>query len=128
MRHTAPILNDKPVAGLPEVDLDNLALLNNRGHSGDPVALTSIGDEVTQLPDWFLGETPDESGALHNATACVVILVESTLDAGDLDAFYFYFYSYNRGPNIFQVLEPITGMLEEKIEPGMHFGDHVGDW
>lgn len=119
--------NGKPVDGLPELDLDNLALLNDRGLDGEPVALTAI-DEVTQLPAWFLGEAPDETGRLHNATACVVVLVESEGDPGDLAAFYFYFYSYNRGANITQVLEPLKGMLEEDLEPGMNFGDHVGDW
>lgn len=118
----------KAVDGLPELDLGNLALLNDRGTGGHPVALTAARDEVTQLPPWFLGETPDESGRLHNATACVVILVESEGDLGDLAAFYFYFYSYNRGADITRVLEPIKGMLEENLEPGMHFGDHVGDW
>lgn len=127
MRHTAPAVNGEPVDGLPELDLDNLALLNDRGLDGNPVALTAI-DEVTEMPAWFLGETPDESGKLHNATACVVVLVESEGSSGDLAAFYFYFYSYNRGANITQVLEPIKGMLEKELEPGMNFGDHVGDW
>ncbi|KAI7780542.1 hypothetical protein LA080_015943 [Diaporthe eres] len=127
VRHTAPTVNGEPLDGLPELGLDNLALLNNKGLDGSPIALTAI-DEVTELPSWFLGETPDESGRLHNATACVVILVESDGVSGDLAAFYFYFYSYNRGPNITQVLEPIKSMLEEDIEPGMNFGDHVGDW
>lgn len=121
------MVNGEPVDGLPELDLDNLALLNDRGLDGRPVALTA-GDEVTQVPDWFLGETPDETGTLKNATACVVILVESEGDSNDLAAFYFYFYSYNRGANSTQVLEPIKSMIEKDIEPGMHFGDHVGDW
>ena len=116
----------KAVSGLPELDLDNLALLNERSDK-DPVALTA-NDDVTDLPPWFFGVIPDESGRPQNATPCVVILVEPEAGSGDADAFYFYFYSYNRGPNIFQVLEPIMGMLEEKIEPGIHFGDHVGDW
>lgn len=127
MRHTAPWANGKPIDELPELDLDNLALLNDRGLDGNPVALTAI-DEVTQLPAWFRGENPDESGRLHNATACVVVLVDSEGSSGDLAAFYFYFYSYNRGANSTQVLEPIKSMIEKDIEPGMNFGDHVGDW
>lgn len=115
------------VDGLPELGLDNLALLNDRESDGAPVALTA-SDDVTQVPVWFLGETPDETGRLHNATACVVILVESEGDSDDLAAFYFYFYSYNRGPNSTQVLEPLKSMIEKDIEPGMHFGDHLGDW
>ncbi|KAL1847994.1 hypothetical protein Daus18300_013754 [Diaporthe australafricana] len=122
------MVDGEAVEGLPELNLDNLAVLNDDGLDDGPVALTSADDEVTQLPTWLLGETPDETGTLHNATACVVILVESEGGSGDLGAYYFYFYSYNRGPNITQVLEPIKGMLEEGLEPGMHFGDHVGDW
>lgn len=122
------MVDGEPLDGLPELDLDNLALLNDRGPDGSPVALTAASGEVTHLPAWLLGETPDETGTLHNATACVVILVEFEGESGDLGAFYFYFYSYNRGANITQVLEPIKGMLEGDVEPGMHFGDHVGDW
>ncbi|KAJ0118655.1 vacuolar protein sorting-associated protein 62 [Diaporthe amygdali] len=128
VRHTTPMVDGEPLDGLPELDLDNLALLNDRGPDGSPVALTAASGEVTHLPAWLLGETPDETGTLHNATACVVILVEFEGESGDLGAFYFYFYSYNRGANITQVLEPIKGMLEGDVEPGMHFGDHVGDW
>lgn len=122
------MVNGTPVDGLPELDLDNLALLNDKGLDGLPVALTAEPEHVTELPPWILGETPDESGTLHNATACVVVVVESEADPGDVAAFYFYFYSYNRGANITRVLEPIRGMIEKETEPGMFFGDHVGDW
>ncbi|KAJ4416806.1 hypothetical protein N0V82_006535 [Gnomoniopsis sp. IMI 355080] len=121
------MVHGEPVDGLPELDLDNLALLEDGGAHNSPIALTAR-DEITQLPAWLFGETPDESGTLHNSTACVVILVESVVDSSDLGVFYFYFYSYNRGANITQVLQPIKGLIEGNIEPGMHFGDHVGDW
>ena len=116
----------KPISGLPELDLDNLALLNEKSDK-DPVALTA-NDDVMDPPPWFFGTVPDESGKLRNATPCVVILVEPEAGSGDTDAFYFYFYSYDRGPNINQVLPPIKGLLEGKVDPGMNFGDHVGDW
>ena len=48
----------KAVSGLPELDLDNLALLNERSDK-DPVALTA-NDDVTDLPPWFFGVIPDE--------------------------------------------------------------------
>lgn len=115
------------VAGLPELDLDNLDLLNVISEGADKVALTAI-DDIIDLPDWLKGETPDEMGVLHNSTACVVILVGPEKDSSDFDAFYFYFYSYNRGPNITQVLAPIKGLIEDSLEDGVHFGDHVGDW
>lgn len=120
------MVREEPISGLPELDLDNLALLNERSED-DPVALTA-NDDVTSLPEWFLGEMPDDLGRIRNATPCVVILVESEEDSSDVDAFYFYFYSYDRGPNSTQVLPPIKGLLDGNIEPSMSFGDHVGDW
>lgn len=117
----------EPMTGLPALDLDNLVLVNARLDSG-PVSLTA-NEDITSLPAWFLGENPDESGRLHNATSCVVILVESEKDAAVVDAFYFYFYSYNRASNISQALPPIQGLLEKAdMDHEMHFGDHVGDW
>jgi hypothetical protein len=119
----------EPVTGLPELDLDNLALLNERVDNS-PVALTA-NDDIANLPAWLFGEAPDDSGRLQNATSCVVILVdakEDSSDADDLDAFYFYFYSYDRGPNITQVLPPLNGLIEGGTDHGLHFGDHVGDW
>ncbi|KID79757.1 uncharacterized protein G6M90_00g016330 [Metarhizium brunneum] len=122
IRHTTPTANQEPVSDLPDLDLNNLALLNNV--SSGQVALTS-NDDVTALPDWLLGQLPDASGRIVNATPCVVILVEQS--PRDVDAFFFYFYSYDRGANITQVLEPLNRLIED-TEHGMHFGDHVGDW
>ncbi|KJK77367.1 hypothetical protein H634G_07106 [Metarhizium anisopliae BRIP 53293] len=122
IRHTTPTANQEPVSDLPNLDLNNLALLNNV--SSGQVALTS-NDDVTALPDWLLGQLPDASGRIVNATPCVVILVEQS--PRDVDAFFFYFYSYDRGANITQVLEPLNRLIED-TEHGMHFGDHVGDW
>lgn len=118
----------EPIDGVPDLDLDNLAILNDNSRESAPVALTAT-DDITKWPSWLNGETPvGPSGELHNATACVVILVEPEQDSRDTDAFYFYFYSYNRGANITMVLQPLRGLLEGKLEDNMHFGDHVGDW
>ncbi|EGR49687.1 uncharacterized protein TRIREDRAFT_105775 [Trichoderma reesei QM6a] len=122
IRHTAPAINQTTIPNLPELDLDNLAILNDI--VGGKVALTS-NDDITTLPAWLYGSSPDESGRIANATPCVVILVEH--NARTVDAFYFYFYSYDRGANITQVLEPLNRLIED-TEHGMHFGDHVGDW
>lgn len=130
MQHTTPEIAMKPVDGLPQaLNLDNLAILNDKATSSNaPVALTAT-DDITKWPSWLDGETPEGSaGELHNATACVVILVESEHSSEDVDAFYFYFYSYNRGANITMVLQPLRGLLEGRLEDNMHFGDHVGDW
>ncbi|KZL71647.1 vacuolar protein sorting-associated protein 62 [Colletotrichum tofieldiae] len=123
IHHTSPALDGKQVPDIPALDLDNLEILNQ---FGDEVALTSK-DDPTTYPAWLLGATPDTDGKIHNATPCVVILVEK--NKRDVDAFYFYFYSYNEGPNVTQVLEPINRMVKgEKAASGMHFGDHIGDW
>ncbi|TFA97889.1 Putative vacuolar protein sorting-associated protein TDA6 [Trichoderma ghanense] len=122
IRHTTPTINQTAIPDLPELDLDNLAILNDIG--GGKVALTS-NDDITTLPAWLYGSSPDDSGRIANATPCVVILVEH--NARNVDAFYFYFYSYDRGANITQVLQPLNRLIED-TEHGMHFGDHVGDW
>ncbi len=77
------------------------------------------------MPQWLLGQAPNESGETENVTACVIVLVEK--NPTELDAFYWYFYSYDRGPNITQVLEPLDGIFGSD-PPGYSFGDHVGDW
>ncbi|KAK1561488.1 vacuolar protein sorting-associated protein 62 [Colletotrichum navitas] len=123
IRHTSPLLDRKPVPDLPPLNLDNLEILNQ---FGDDVALTS-DDDPTIHPPWLLGTAPDPDGRVHNATPCVVILVNK--NERDVDAFYFYFYSYNEGPNITQVLEPFNHIVKGgEAASGMHFGDHIGDW
>jgi hypothetical protein len=112
---------------IPDLDLDNLALLNVYG---DSVALSSDRDiSSTPQPAFLRGQTPDASGQIHDATPCCVILVGDD-DARDLDVFYFYFYSYDAGPNVTQVAEPLRALVEKLLEaaPAMHFGNHVGDW
>ena len=123
IQHTSPRLDYKEVDDVPQLDMDNLEILNPYG---DQVALTS-NDDPTTYPAWLLGETPDSTGLTRNSTPCVVILVEKTEEV--VDAFYFYFYSYNEGPNVTQVMEPIDRLLgNEKFDQSNHFGNHVGDW
>ena len=127
IRHTTPALNQIPISHVPALSLGNLAVLNEFSGSSPPggdVSLTSK-DDVTTLPAWLMGETPDPSGKTLTAVPCVVIVVEQT--PRQVDAFYFYFYSYDRGPNLTQVVEPLNRLVED-TENGMHFGDHVGDW
>lgn len=125
VRHTTPTINGNPIPGLPELTLDNLHLLNDIDASdGQVVALTS-NDDVTTLPTWLFGETPDEMGRISNAIPCVVVVVER--GSRDVDVFFFYFYSYDRGANISQVLDPLNS-LAGGMADGMHYGDHIGDW
>lgn len=121
VQNTTPLLGSEPLSGVPKLNLDNLATLNE---FGDQVFLTS-NDDPTTLPPWLFGEAPDPEGQIHNAVPCVVILVEK--NAYDVDAFFFYFYSYDRGANITQVVRPLDKLLDN-TQGGMHFGDHVGDW
>lgn len=123
IQHTTPRLNFGVIDGIPRLDLDNLEVLNDHG---EEVALTS-NDNVLDLPEWLLGELPDDNGKIHNSTASCVILVEKT--PRDVDVFYFYFYSYDRGANISQVLEPLDSLFDlNDTQKAMHYGDHVGDW
>ncbi len=122
---TRPYLGLDPIPDAPALDLNSLSSLNRYGKDdGKDVYLTSL-DNVTTHPDWLLGETPDAEGALHNSTACAVVVVERT--ARDVDAFYFYFYSFDEGADITQVLPPLNRIFPDS-KPGDHFGNHVGDW
>lgn len=125
LQHTSPQLDRKPLTDLPELDLDNLEILNQ---FGDEVALTSNDQDPTAYPPWIFGQAPDEAGLTRNATPCAVILVEKSESV--LDAFYFYFYSFNEGPNITQVMEPLDSIIlgDSGFDPSLHFGNHVGDW
>lgn len=122
LEHTVPMISDKLVEKPLRIDLDNLDQLNRFG--GKKVALTSK-DDVTKLPEWLYGEKPDADGKLHNATAAVVIVVERSPE--DVDAFYFYFYSFDQGGNTTQVKEPIRSFFNG-TQNGLNMGNHVGDW
>ncbi|CAF3491548.1 unnamed protein product [Fusarium graminearum] len=125
VRHTTPMIDCKPVPDLPELDLDNLAILNDVPVHGDQVVALTSNDNVTNLPSWLLGEAPDDTGRIANSTPCIVLLVERS--QRDVDAYFFYFYSYDQGANISQVLPPLNS-LAGGMADGMHYGDHVGDW
>ncbi|KAJ9605389.1 hypothetical protein H2200_010046 [Cladophialophora chaetospira] len=127
--HTFPRIDFKRITDpLPLLDLDNLSLLNAYGNDGTEVFLTAVED-VTLFPDWVLGETPDADGALHNSTACAAVAVEHAIPGNIVvvDVFYFYFYSWNEGGDITQVVPPLNKLFPDS-KPGDHFGNHLGDW
>ena len=130
--HVTPELNYTPIKGLPQVNLTNLDQLNRFGE-GRHVFLTS-NDNVEDRPDWLGGQSniPDDftddkkAGPLNpqpnggkirkqshggHSDAPAVLL---TIDKGDgiVDAFWFFFYSYNLGNIVFNI----------------RFGNHIGDW
>ena len=127
--HTTPKIGFKRITeALPLLDLDNLSMLNRHGKDGIDVFLTGVED-ITTFPDWIYGEIPDDDGALNSSTACAVIAVEHqiTKQQDVLDVFYFYFYSWNEGADITQVVRPLDQLVPDS-KPGDHFGNHLGDW
>jgi hypothetical protein len=94
LSHSTPKVNFEAVEGPESLDLNNLDQL------GREVWLTS-NDDVTQIPDWIRGNRPDENGKTEGTTAAVVVA-----DKGDgvVDAFYFYFFTYNWGGLVAKIL------------------------
>ncbi|KAI0654472.1 hypothetical protein C8Q70DRAFT_1058397 [Cubamyces menziesii] len=103
VKHMVPEVDFAAVA--PAVTLQNISSL------GSDVFLTSIDDvsKATQ-PAWVTSDVgkPDASGL--SAAPATIVLVEK--DGGILDAFFFYFYSFDHGGKVLDI----------------EFGDHVGDW
>ncbi|KAJ5210807.1 hypothetical protein N7491_010617 [Penicillium cf. griseofulvum] len=108
--HTRPNVNWTTIEGVQSpLTLNNLDTLNSMGNTS--VYLTSLeGIEADPEPAWFRGIKPDSDGRTVDGTASIIIIVDR--GNGTVDAFYFYFYAFNKGG---QVL-------------GMEFGDHIGDW
>lgn len=109
IENTQPQVDYTPLPKVPSLTIHNLDLLNMYGRGGRDVFLTSEAD-ITEKPDWLYGVKPDLSGKTHNITSASIIINER--GNGTLDAFYMYFYAYNRGHSPF----------------GSELGNHVGDW
>ena len=111
LKHVLPVLrgqHDKQLPGCPSpLTLSNLDALNT--HGGKDVFLKSH-DDVTTNPAWMKGGRPDAHGKTSGAKICCVMVNDHGL--GSVDAFYIYFYSFNKGQTIF----------------AKELGDHVGDW
>ena len=133
--HVTPELNYTPVQGrLQSSKLTNLDRLN-QFEEGRYVYLTS-NDNVEDRPEWLGGENniPDQfdydgdddndddakvetmvkdrkknGGGRSNAPAVLVVVDKGK---GIVDAFWFFFYSYNLGNKVFNI----------------RWGNHVGDW
>ena len=108
LSHVQPQVDFKPVDGVPNpLSLDNLKKLNDLG--GSNVYLTSV-DDVTKNPAWLNGVKPDSTGRTIGANTSVIVVNDH--QDGTVDAFYFYFYSYNLGNEV----------------AGVNRGNHVADW
>ena len=130
--HVTPELNYTPIQGLPQLNLTNLDQLN-QFEEGRHVFLTS-NDNVEDRPDWLSGQinipddytddaefdsprsqlTRDKSSEQRHGGHSDAPAVLLTVDKGDgiVDAFWFFFYSYNLGNLVFNI----------------RFGNHIGDW
>jgi hypothetical protein len=83
--------------------LDNLATLNDLG--GANLYLTSkIKPDLK--PKYLEGVLPDDDGKTDGAVSSTIIVNDHR--NGTVDAFYFYFYAFDRG--------------------ALNIGNHVGDW
>ncbi|KAJ5334837.1 Vacuolar protein sorting-associated protein 62 [Penicillium brevicompactum] len=108
--HTVPKVNWTSIEGVQSpLDLSNLDTLNSLGNTS--VYLTSHeGIEANPQPAWIRGIAPDKDGRIGNGTGSAIILANRGNQT--VDAFYFYFYAFNKGDKVLK----------------MEFGDHIGDW
>ncbi|KAF2664658.1 hypothetical protein BT63DRAFT_429416 [Microthyrium microscopicum] len=104
--HTTPYAGSDPAGGdYRDLNEGNLDKLNDFG----PKTYLQSNDDPESYPEWLGGES-NIPGAPHRSSAPAVLVV---VDKGEyVDAFWFFFYSFNLGN---QVL-------------GVRFGNHVGDW
>lgn len=110
LKHTHPTVNATSITNGPHPrTLYNLSRLNRFGH--EDIFLSSNGD-FTKLPPWTRGILPDAQGKTHGAPTAAIIVHRKHNAIGTVDAFYMYFYAYNRG----------------NLVLGQEFGNHVGDW
>lgn len=128
--HITPKLNFTPVqAGWQHPRLNNLSALN-RWEYGRHVFLTS-NDNVESDPEWLMGEKnipvaplpPSRPSAAHlpsegstekvqgGRSEAPAVLIVVNKGHGIVDAFWFFFYSFNLGNVVI-----------------LRFGNHVGDW
>lgn len=105
--HTHPVLGDfTPINTFAPITLQNLD-----GLGAD--AFLASNEGIQADPGWFHGVKPAADGSTPGAVASVIITVPKANNI--LDAFYFYFYAYNKGNAPFSI-------------PNAEFGNHVGDW
>ena len=131
--HLTPELDYTPIQAPSQLmNLTNLNHLNDYD-DGRHVYLTSV-DNVEERPDWLGGEKniPDDFGeegpsrkvgfwpmrktvpstSYGGRSDAPAVLITLDKGHGVVDAFWFYFYSYNLGNKVLNV----------------RFGNHVGDW
>lgn len=99
LKHVEPQVDRKAIASA--VSFDTI------GSLGSDVFLTSKDNVDKKTASWFYGVKPDSTG--YTSSPGTIIAVPKA--NGVVDAFYFYFYSYDHAE-----------FLDIQV------GDHVGDW
>lgn len=102
LAHVTPRLNYTRIYNLTP----NLTNIDSLNELGQYVYLTSK-DDPSVPPHWLQGNPPHKG--LSDAP---VFIIWTRKPGGVVDAFYFYFYSFNLGNTVATV----------------RFGNHVGDW
>lgn len=85
---------------VPETDFSAVAqevTLETVGGLGSDVFLTSK-DDVTKQPAWITSAVGKPDASAKSAAPATIVLVEK--DGGVLDAFFFYFYSFDHGGKV----------------------------
>lgn len=97
---------------LPLSLADLHSIQKTSGFSPDDIYLTALSDFDSD-PEWITGvkNVPDIGTGLLRDAPAVLIVVDKGEDI--IDAFWFYFYSFNLGPFVMG---------------GGPYGNHVGDW
>jgi hypothetical protein len=106
LANTHPEIDGQSIGHASPLTLENLNTLND----GDKKNVFLSNNDYTENPPWLKGVRPDANGKTNGAVSCGIVVNDK--GAGIVDAFYFYFYAYNKGQTIF----------------GKELGDHLGDW
>ncbi|KAF4554677.1 VPS62-like protein 2 [Elsinoe fawcettii] len=115
--HTTPHLNYTPITTSSNLTVANLSTLNTYGF----FTYLQSDDNVESRPTWLAGtqnipsdpSSPSSPNTTspggHSSAPAILLTIRKPNNV--LDAFWFYFYSYNLGNKV-----------------GLRFGNHVGDW
>ena len=117
VQHSVPKFNLNALPAnitLPELNLDNLDILNQYANGGVDLYLTSK-DDISKNPSWLEGQAVAADGSISDAKTTVVIVAEKA--GGIVDAFYVTFYAYNWGGI---VLDQNLGKFLSSIISRMH--------
>ncbi|PQE04999.1 vacuolar sorting-associated protein [Rutstroemia sp. NJR-2017a BBW] len=108
LKHVTPYENHTSLHNVSQHNLNNLHLLNELGRRSGNIFLQSKEDVEPKKKRGNTSGRPSQSG--YSPAPATLIIVDK--GHGIVDAFWFYFYSYNLGTTVMK----------------MRFGNHIGDW